>query len=35
MAEGGGGEVRMRGCMGVWRIFARDEWLVVLWLTLA
>ena len=36
MAEGGGGSVvRMRGRMGVWSFWARDEWLVVLWLTLA
>ena len=27
--------VRMRGWTGVWHFLARDEWLVVLWLTLA
>ena len=35
MAEGGGGVLRMRGWMGVWSFFARDESLVLLWLTLA
>ena len=35
MAEGGGAVVRMRGWMGVWSFLARNEWLVVLWLTLA
>ena len=33
--RGGGAVVRMRGWMGVWSSLARDEWLVVLWLTLA
>ena len=32
---GGGGVVRMRGWTGVWNFLALDEWLVVLWLTLA
>ena len=36
MAEGGGGGgVRMRDWTGVWSFLARDEWLLVLWLTLA
>ena len=35
MAEGGGGVVRMRGWTGVMSFLRRDEWLVVLWLTLA
>ena len=34
MAEGGGGVARMRGWTGVLSLLARDEWLVVLWLTL-
>ena len=33
--RGGGGVVRMRGWTGVWSFLMRDEWLVMLWLTLA